>query len=233
MKNETDCQLGFYLQGPSTRNFAVEKGTSETLDVAAGSYKFGVDNHLCPGKLLPQSGNDIFAAGGSYTLTLSEQVIQPKTGQFEIHNDTGASLTVKVGGATRTVATGSVSIALPVGSYTADITAKCGTTTESFKITQGETYTGKYWCVGGRVTTENRAVGMGNFVVNNNTGGTLTVSVGGKTHKVPQGTTSINLPEGKYKANIVSRCGSATESLNIEAGSQHEGHYQCVSYRVR
>jgi len=62
---------------------------------------------------------------------------------------------------------------------------------------------------------------------------TFGVKGGGKSHSVRQGTTSIHLPEGNYKAPIVSRCGSATESLSIEVGSQYEWRYKCVSYRAR
>ncbi len=237
VNNETSCQLGFYLQGPSARTFGVKEGSEETVEIAAGSYKFGVDTYLCPGKLPPLMGNEVFEAGGSYTLTLGEQALQTKTadttGQFEIRNDTGAALTVKVGDVSRTVVGGSASISLPVGSYTATIMAKCGSTTESFEITQGETYTGKYWCEGGKVALRNILVsksGIGEFVVHNDTDGTLTVRVGGESHSVGRGTSKISLPEGNYKASIVARCGSTTESLSIEAGSQYEGHYKCVSY---
>ena len=243
VNNETSCQLGFYLQGPSARTFGIKGGSKESVEVAAGSYKFGVDTHLCLGKLPPLMGNEVFEAGGSYTLTLSEQAMQanrtPTTGKFEICNDTGAALMVKVGGVHRTVAGGTSSISLPVGSYTAAIKARCGSTEELFEITQGETYSGRYWCEGGKVSTSGSAEssrsqsGSGEFVVHNATGGTLAIKVGSTSRSVGRGTSSISLPEGNYKASIISRCGSATESLSIEAGSQYEGHYKCVSYRAR
>jgi len=212
--NETKCKLGFYLQGPTSREFGVEVGKSISLDVAAGSYQFGVDTHLCAGKVPPLFGKDAYEAGSNYTLTLSQENIQPKTGNFVVENNTGAKLTVKVGGTTHTLASGSSSIELVEGSYTAVISAKCGTVNDDFDITKGSTYMGKYWCTGGEIIT--RLPETGYFYVDNNTGATLTINVGGKTYKVKPGSTTIELPEGSYAAKISAKCGSTNESGVVE-----------------
>lgn len=226
--NETNCKLGFYLQGPTSRELGLEVGKSVKLDIAAGSYQFGVDTHLCAGKVPPLFGKDVFEAGSSYTLTLSQEDIQPKMGNFVVENNTGAKLTVKVGGTTHTVASGSSSIELAEGSYTAVISAKCGTVSDSFDITKGSSYMGKYWCTGGEVIT--RPPEIGYFDVDNDTGAPLTIKVGGKSYKVQRGSFTIELPEGSYTAKISARCGSTSENLEIEAGSRYSGHYSCVSY---
>lgn len=162
------------------------------------------------------------------TFTLSQEDIQPKTGTFVVENNTGAKLTVKVGGATHTLASGSSSIELAEGSYTAVVAARCGTVNDTFDITNGSTHTGQYWCTGSEIITRPPAVGY--FEVNNNTGSTLTVSVGGKTYKVRPGSMTIELPEGSYTAKVAARCGSTTEKLEIESGARQEGNYACVSY---
>jgi hypothetical protein len=239
VNNETNCQLKFYLQGPSTPSFFVNGGSEETVEVASGTYKFGVDTNLCPRKLPSMLGNEVFEAGGSYTLTLGEQIIQSKTtnisGQYEIQNETGVDMNVKVGSISRTVASGTASISLKVGSYSASIKAKCGSRTELFEITQDETYTVKYWCDGGKLSvgsTESTGEqsGSGEFIVHNDTGETLTVNVGGKSRYVRGGISTISLPVGNYNATIVSLCGSEIESFSIEAGSQYEGHYRCLDH---
>ncbi len=102
-------------------------------------------------------GREVYEAGGTYTLTLSPENVQPEPpravapppiGYFVVNNATGALLTVRVGGTTHKVASGSSStLQLPVGSYTAEVSARCGRKEDTFDITAGSTYTGQYSCV--------------------------------------------------------------------------------------
>src|SRR5262245_58975556 len=121
LRNATDCQLGLYLGGPIFRQFGVGAGRSVTLDIVAGKYLFGVDTHLCAAKVPPLFGQEVFEAGSSYTLTLSMEEIRPRKGQFVIENNTGAKLMIEVGGVTHTLASGSFTLDLPAGSYTASV----------------------------------------------------------------------------------------------------------------
>lgn len=226
--NKTKCKLGFYLQGPTTREFGIEPGKYVKVDITAGSYQFGIDTHLCVGKVPPLLGKDVYESGSSYTLTISQEDIQRKMGDFVVKNNTGAKLTVRVGGEMHTVVPGSFSIELPEGSYTAAISARCGVEKDSFDITNGSTYIAKYWCTGGEIIRRPPQVGY--FNVDNSTGATLTVNVGGRSYKVPPGSTTIELSEGSYTAKISARCGSTNEDLEISQGSQYEGSYSCVTY---
>ncbi len=189
--NDTKCKLGFYLLGPTTRKFGVEAGRSEDLDITAGSYEFGVDTRLCGNNLRRLHGEDVYESGSSYTLTFSQKDIQPQKGNFVVENNTEAKLTVKVGGARHTIAPGSFSIELPSGPYTAVISARCGSVNESFDITNGSTYTGKYWCTVGKIIMRPPAVGY--FKVDNDTGATITIRLAGRTHKVRPGSTILHI----------------------------------------
>ncbi len=228
--NSTSCDLGFYLQGPISRQLGLDKGKSVTLDITAGFYHFGFDTHLCPSNVPPILGQDNYEAGSSYKLTLSQNDIQPKTGSFVVENNTGAKLSLKINDSIHTVTSEPFSLELPVGSYTAEVSAKCGKRNETFDITSGSPYVGKYWCTGGEIIT--RVPEVGYFDVYNNTGGNITISVGGKTYKIHSGSDpyTIELPEGNYKAKISARCDSSIESFQVEGGSRYEGHYSCVSY---
>lgn len=235
--NGAVCKLGFYLKGPTSRKFGIDSGKSVSLDIAAGSYVFAVDTNLCDSKVggktykvPPLLGNDDFEAGSSYTLALSQEDIAPKTGNFVIENNTGAKLTISVGGVTHTVASGSSSIELPEGSYTAMVSAKCGETDDNFDITKGETYIGHYWCTGGEIITHLPEKGFFDVNNNSNTGETLTIKVDGKTYKVrPRSSTTIELLVGSYKVRITSSsCGSIDEDIVIEGGSRYTGQYSCV-----
>lgn len=148
IRNETQCEMGFYLGGPVSRAIGVKAGNSETLEIVAGSYLFGVDPH-CGGRypydVPPMLGREDYAAGGTYTLTI-EMPPPPKMGSFVVDNATGADLTVQVDGVTHTVAPGSSTIRLRVGSYTAIVTARCGTKNVALNIIEGPAYTGKYSC---------------------------------------------------------------------------------------
>jgi len=83
------CKLGFCLKGPTIRERGVEACKSVKLDITAGSYKFGIDPRLCGDKLKRLKGSDIYKAGSNYTLTVSQEDIQPKVGPFTIGNNTG------------------------------------------------------------------------------------------------------------------------------------------------
>ena len=84
---------------------------------------------------------------GKYWCTGGEIITRPpETGYFDVDNNTGASLTIKVSGKTYKVKPGSTTIELPEGSYTAKISARCGSTNESLEIEGGSRYEGHY-CV--------------------------------------------------------------------------------------
>lgn len=67
----------------------------------------------------------------------------------------------------------------------------------------------------------------GSFIVENNTGGELTVNVGGQLHTVNPGRSSIRLQSGRYSVTIGSRCGTATQNFEIRNGSTYTGQYSC------
>jgi hypothetical protein len=214
------------------REFGIEVGKSVIIDVAAGSYSFAFDTHLCAGNTPPLFGEDVFEAGSSYALTVSKEYTQADTGAFEVENDTGGNLRLHVGSDERTVPSGTSSIQLREGSYTAVATAKCGTRSDRVTITRGSSTVSKYWCSGGAVEarTIGSDTGVGYFDVHNDTGRSLTVRVGGKSYKVKPGTQTIELPKGSYSAAVTAWCGSSSEELTVTDGSRYVGQYSCVSY---
>lgn len=231
VRNDGDCTLGFYLKGPVVRQAAIEAGRSVTFDIAPGSYSFAFDPHLCGGNIRPLSGNDTFAAGSSYTLTVSSDQIRIGTGELVVQNETGGQLTIAVGTISRTLGSGTSSIALPPGSYVAKASGPCGSRSDRVVIDAAASHTATYSCSNGVMqsqSTQVRQGGIGYFEVDNSTGRTLTVTVAGKSHKVKPGSVTIELPVGSHTATISAWCGRATEKLKTEDGSHFQGHYQCV-----
>ncbi len=156
--NRTDCKLGFYFTGPSPRQFGIEPGQSAKINIAAGSYEFGIDTRLCAGDVRPLYGSDVFSAGRAYTYLLSRQNPR-KGGNFNVRNETGADLRIElrditvgvarieVGHVSRTVGIGPTTIPLPEGTYVGTVTARCGSEAVRFEMKQGSRYEGRYWCV--------------------------------------------------------------------------------------
>jgi hypothetical protein len=224
--------LGFYLQGPVVRQFGISAGKSEKLDIKAGSYTFGFDTHLCAGNVPRLYGNDVFKAGRSYELVVSKENIRADTGSLEVENETGATLRIRIGNIDKNIAPGSLSIPLREGSYTAVVSARCGTRRDPVTISKGSSTSSRYWCTGGAIEarTMGSSVSVGYFDVDNSTGKTVTVRVGKKSYKVKPGSMTIELPEGMYKATVTAWCGSSTDNVTIEEGSRYSGQYSCVSY---
>lgn len=230
--NQTDCTLGFYLQGPVVRQFGIAAGKLERVDIRAGSYTFGFDTHLCAGNVPRLYGNDVFKGGRSYELFVSKEDLRTDTGSLDVQNETGANLRIRIGNVDKNVAQGSLSIPLREGSYTAVVTARCGTRRDPVTISKGSSTALRYWCSGGVI--ESRTMGSGDsvgyFDIDNSTGKSLTVRVGNRSYKVQPGSMTIELPEGTYKATVSAWCGSSTDNVTIQEGSRYTGLYSCVSY---
>jgi hypothetical protein len=146
--NQTECKLGFYLKGPSPRQFGIASEQSQTVYIAEGKYQFAVDTGLCPGQVRPRPlyGEDIFTAGHAYTFSLSQEDIG-KVGKFVLKNDTGGTLTVEVDGTYYKVDRAPLTIDLPQGTYNATLITRCGPKTLKVELTQGGQYESRVWCV--------------------------------------------------------------------------------------
>src|SRR2546421_158665 len=88
-------------------------------------------------------------------------------------------------------------------------------------VREGETHEVRYFCSSPPPVAVPPPPAGGYFVVNNTTDAALTVQVGGATHTVASGSSTIQLPVGSYTAVVSTRCGTAKETLTITAGSTH------------
>jgi len=148
INNQTECKLGFYLKGPSPRQFGIASEQSQTVNIAEGKYEFAVDTGLCPGQVRPHPllGEDVFTAGHAYTFSISQQDIE-KVGKFVLKNDTGGTLTLEIDGTYYKVDQAPLTIDLPQGTYIATLMARCGPKTLKLEVTQGWQYESRIWCV--------------------------------------------------------------------------------------
>jgi hypothetical protein len=151
---------------------------------------------------------------------------------FVVTNDMDEPLTLQIIGPlnkTERVAPGSPTVVRVVpGAYRLQMTSKCGNKSDTVKVSKGERHQIRYWCQPERTRPAPVQARGGSFVVNNNTGATLTVNVGGLSYTIAPGTSTIPLAPGNYTATITSRCGSVNETLNVSDGSTYTGQYTCV-----
>lgn len=150
----------------------------------------------------------------------------PREGSLVVRNTSADSMSLALGGRTYTLRPGTTTIPLAPGPYTATVTSRCGSKTDRLEIQDGATHEITYTCTTVPVPPPTPA--GGSFVVRNATGASLTVNVGGRSYTVAPGTTTIPLSPGSYTALISTRCGSGTETLNIQNGSTFTGDYSCV-----
>jgi hypothetical protein len=83
-----------------------------------------------------------------------------------------------------------------------------------------------------RPQPEPRPTSTGAYIIVNNTGADITVTIRGtmtQNYTAAPGTSSITLESGTYSVTLSTRCGVGTESLNIERGSRYTGTYGCVT----
>lgn len=133
--NNTNCKLVFPFKGPSLRQFGVDSGRSQTVNVAGGRYEYAVDATSCGAGAQSLYGERAsFSPGRTYALSISQQDIR-KGGELIVKNNTHADLQMEIGDIKRTVGIGSATIPLPEGTHTATATLRCGRTTFTRAIT--------------------------------------------------------------------------------------------------
>jgi len=228
--NETGSVVTLQLSGPTARTERIAAGAVDApFRVITGSYKVQATSRC-------GQDNDtvVVREGERHKLRYwceTERVTAPpapRVGSFVVRNNTGAAVTVAVGGRTYTAATGTSTIELPVGNYEATVTSRCGSTVERLNVTAGSTHEGQYSCVTTTMPRQAPAPRGGSFIVQNNTGAPLTVAVGGQTYTIPAGSSTISLAAGNYIATISTRCGTGSETLAIQEGTTFTGQYSCV-----
>lgn len=157
IRNRSNCQLGFYLNGPSSRQLGVAPNQSETLYLTEGRYEFGVDTNLCAGEVPRLYGEDTFTAGRAYTFTIRDSDLE-KVGDFIVSNETNGPLNVNVGNVRRSVTAGATTFRLPEGTHQVTVETRCGTLTQEIRVTQGWRHRIRYFC---RTSRRDSAKGFG------------------------------------------------------------------------
>jgi hypothetical protein len=145
--NDTECKLGFYLKGPSPRQFGIASDEAQTVYISEGKYEFAIDTGLCSGQPKPRPlyGKDIFTAGHAYKFSLSQEDIE-KFGKYVLKNETGGKLTIEVDGTSYKVGHEPLSIDLPQGTYIATLRVRCGVMTTKIEIAKDGQYMSRVWC---------------------------------------------------------------------------------------
>lgn len=227
--NDTGAPLILQVSGPVSRTERIPAHTPSEVTVVPGSYRISIESQ-CGQKTESVNVKQGERRELRYWCEDNEKRITSGEGYFVVRNDTGQIVTFELAGPmnlTERVSPGSSVIKVVPGFYKLDITSRCGTSSDSVRIANGERHELRYICKEEtRAPTSNDGVGF--FVVSNNTGGPITVSVGGRSYRLAPGSSRIRLPPGHYTAKITTRCGVGTETLDVTDGSSFAGEYTCV-----
>jgi hypothetical protein len=169
----------------------------------------------------------------------SRNLAQPTTytepvpnSNFAVKNEGPEEVTIQITGSlnlNKRVAPNSEAMVRVVpGAYKLRMVSPCGTKDYALNVAEGERQELQYFC-GPQIAEAPNVPTIGTFQVNNKTGAAMTVKIGGDSHNIPPGSYTIRLSPGSYDATISSRCGAATEHLDVTRGSTHTGEYSCES----
>ena len=222
---------------PSPRLQAIRAAAVKARQVGSSSWKFNAEGEPLTAVRVPiNKVARIRPRWTAWQRVVTRVLVQPGAyralvpiSNFVVRNDTGNPLTLRFAGPlTRTerIAAGAPTVLRVVpGSYQLQVTSTCGNKSEAVTVSEGDRHELRYCCETERVPAAPTPRG-GSLIVQNTSGDTMSLTIGGRTYKAAPGATTIPLGVGQYTVTATSKCGTKTEHIAIQDGTKEHatGH---------